>query len=184
MIKIQSNNAQKKIVVLDTSAFLAGFDPFSLSEEQVTVPKVGDEIRTNSMAWVRFNTAVESGKIKIKMPQEEFSTKVKASASRVGDSYLLSETDMQLLALALELKANGEHPEIITDDYSIQNVAKQNGIAFYALATFGIRKLLEWMRYCPACHKEYPINTSFKACLVCGTELKRKPKRTARQIKA
>jgi UPF0271 protein len=149
------------------------------------VPKVGDEIRTNSMAWVRFNTAVESGKIRIKMPTEEFSNKIRESASKVGDSYLLSETDMQLLALALELKASGEQPEIITDDYSIQNVAKQNGIAFYALATFGIRRLLEWIRYCPACHREYPVNSSFSSCQVCGTELKRKPKRNGpRKIRA
>jgi endoribonuclease Nob1 len=167
--------------VLDTSAFLAGFDPFSLGAEQVTVPKVGDEIRTNSMAWVRFNTAVESGKVKIITPTEESSNKVKTSASKVGDSYLLSETDMQLLALALELKTQGENPEIITDDYSIQNVAKQNGIAFYALATSGIKRLLEWIRYCPACHREYPVNSSFSACQVCGTELKRKPKRQNRR---
>jgi endoribonuclease Nob1 len=145
------------------------------------VPKVGEEIRSNSMAWVRFNTAVESGKIKIITPTEEFSNKVKTSASKVGDSYLLSETDLQLLALALELKAQDEHPEIITDDYSIQNVAKQNGIAFYSLATSGIKRLLEWIRYCPACHREYPVNSSFSECQVCGTELKRKPKRQNRK---
>jgi UPF0271 protein len=133
---------------------------------------------------VRFNTAVESGKIKIKMPSQECSNRVKASASKVGDSFLLSETDMQLLALALELKTNGERPEIITDDYSIQNVATQMGIEFYALATFGIRRLLEWIRYCPACHREYPVNSSFNTCQVCGTELKRKPKRTAKKIRA
>jgi UPF0271 protein len=167
--------------VLDTSAFLAGFDPFSLGEEQVTVPKVHDEIKTNSMAQVRFNIAVENGKVKIKMPHEEYSNKIKTSASKVGDSYLLSETDMQLLALALELKTQGEFPEIITDDYSIQNVAKQNGIEFYALATFGIRRLLEWIRYCPACHREYPINSSCRACQICGTELKRKPKRAPKK---
>lgn len=129
------------------------------------------------MAWVRFNTAVESGRIKIKAPSQEFSSKVRVYASKIGDSYLLSETDMQLLALALELKAEGNRPEIVTDDYSIQNVATKMEIEFYALATFGIRRMLEWMRYCPACHKEYPINTNFNECQVCGTELKRKPKR-------
>ncbi|MDR0318885.1 MAG: ribonuclease VapC [Nitrososphaerota archaeon] len=180
MTKIQpynNSNVQKKIAVLDTSAFLAGFDPFALDKEQVTVPKVQDEIKTTSMARVRFNTAIENGKVKIKMPQEEYLNKIKITANKIGDSYLLSETDIQLLALALELKTQGEHPEIVTDDYSIQNVAKQNNIEFYALATFGIRRLLEWMRYCPACHKEYPINSSFSVCQVCGTELKRKPKK-------
>jgi UPF0271 protein len=149
----------------------------------VTTPKVQDEIKTNSMARVRFNTAVENGKVKIKIPPEEYTNKIKRSANKVGDSYLLSETDIQLLALALELKTIGEHPKIITDDYSIQNVAKQNGIEFYALATFGIQRLLEWIRYCPACKKEYPINSTFNACQICGTEIKRKPKKTTRKTK-
>ena len=135
------------------------------------------------MIQVRVNTAIESGKVKIKIPQEEYSNKIKKAANKVGDSYLLSETDLQLLALALELKTQGEQPKIITDDYSIQNVAKQNGIEFYALATFGIKKLLEWIRYCPACHKEYSINSSFNVCQICGTDLKRKPKRTTRKTK-
>ena len=161
---------------------MAGFDPFSLSEEQVTVPKVEEEIRKNSMILVRFKTALENGKLKVKAPSEEFLNKVKASASKVGDSFILSETDIQLLALALELKATGYTPQIVTDDYSIQNVATQLGIEFLALATFGIKRLLEWIRYCPACHREYPANCSSKECLVCGTELKRKPRRTVKNV--
>jgi UPF0271 protein len=182
-MKTQTNNQCKRIIVLDTSAFLAGFDPFSLSEEQVTVPKVEEEIRKNSMIFVRFKTALENGKLKVKAPSEEFLNKVKASSTKVGDSFLLSETDLQLLALALELKATGYAPQIITDDYSIQNVATQLGIEFLALATFGIKRLLEWIRYCPACHREYPANFSSKECLVCGTELKRKPRRTVKSLK-
>ena len=183
-MKTQTNNQCKRVIVLDTSAFLAGFDPFSLSEEQVTVPKVEEEIRKNSMILVRFKTALENGKLKVKAPSEEFLNKIKASASKVGDSFILSETDIQLLALALELKATGYTPQIVTDDYSIQNVATQLGIEFLALATFGIKRLLEWIRYCPACHREYPANCSSKECLVCGTELKRKPRRTVKSLKA
>jgi UPF0271 protein len=182
-MKNQTNNQSKRVIVLDTSAFLAGFDPFSLSEEQVTVPKVEEEIRKNSIILVRFKTAIENGKLKVKAPSEEFLNKVKTSASKVGDSFLLSETDIQLLALALELKATGYTPQIVTDDYSIQNVATQLGMEFLALATFGIKRLLEWIRYCPACHREYPANCSSKECLVCGTELKRKPRRTLKSLK-
>jgi UPF0271 protein len=170
-------------MVLDTSAFLAGFDPFSVSEDQATVPKVEEEIRTNSMSWVRFKTAVENGKLKIKAPPEEYWNKVKASANRVGDSFFLSETDMQVLELALELKAEGCTPQIVTDDYSIQNVATQLGIEFVSLATFGISRLLEWVRYCPACHREYPADYNSTECTVCGTALKRKPRRTAKNLK-
>ena len=170
-------------MVLDTSAFLVGFDPFSVGEDQATVPKVKEEIKTNSMTWVRFKTAVENGKLKVKAPSEEFLNRVKASAITVGDSFFLSETDMQILALALELKAAGYNPQIVTDDYSIQNVATQMGIEFAALATFGIRRLLEWVRYCPACHREYPADYGSTKCTVCGTELKRKPRKTAKNLK-
>ncbi len=171
-------------MVLDTSAFLAGFEPFSVSEEQVTVPKVQEEIRANSMTWVRFNTAVESGKLKVKAPSGEALDKAKAAAVTVGDSFFLSETDTQLLALALERKEAGYSPRIVSDDYSIQNVAAKMGIEFTALATFGIRRLLEWVRYCPACHREYAADYDATICTVCGTELKRKPRKTTKSPKS
>ncbi len=141
--------------MLDTSAFLSGFDPLSVNDDQFTVPNVEQEIRTNTITWIRFRTAVESGKIKIRPPAEKFWSKIKTSANKVGDAFFLSETDLQLLALALELKELGLDPLIITDDYSIQNVATQVEIQFASLVTYGIRRLLTWIRYCPACHKEY-----------------------------
>jgi UPF0271 protein len=177
----QAENQCKGVFVLDTSAFLAGFDPFSVGTEQVTVSKVEEEILRNSMIKMRFETAVESGKVKVKTPTQKFSDSVKTFASKVGDSFKLSEADMQLLALALELKAEGYTPKIVTDDYSIQNVATQMGIGFLALTTFGIKRLLEWIRYCPACYREYSANCKNKECQICGTELKRKPRRTPKK---
>lgn len=173
----QKNRPCKRVIVLDTSAFVAGFDPFSLPDEQVTVPKVAEEIRRNSMVKLRLETAIESSKVKIKTPTRESESKLECSANKVGDAYKLSDADKQLLALTLELKDAGYSPQIVTDDYSIQNVATKIGVEFLSLATFGIKRLLEWIRYCPACHKQYPANCKFKECQICGTELKRKPKR-------
>ncbi|MCL6579431.1 MAG: ribonuclease VapC [Candidatus Bathyarchaeota archaeon] len=167
----------RKVIVLDTSAFVAGFDPFSISEEQYTVPMVREEIFGSSMSWVRFKTAVESGKLRVKMPDENFLNKVKASANAIGDTFFLSDADIQVLALALELKSQGRNPLVATDDYSIQNVANQIGIPFASLSTFGIRFRLQWIRYCPACHKRYPADYKYEKCEVCGTGLKRKPLR-------
>lgn len=165
----------RRIIVLDTSAFLAGYDPFSQTDEQVTTPKVEEEILRNSMVKLRFQTAVESGKVKIQAPNSNSSAK--SHATKAGDTFKLSETDMQLLSLAFEFKEQGYAPQIVTDDYSIQNVAKKLGIQFIALATLGIKRQLEWIRYCPACYKQYPADSKTKDCQVCGTELKRKPRR-------
>jgi UPF0271 protein len=113
--------------------------------------------------------------VKVENPQKSFLEKARDSASEVGDAHFLSETDLQVLALALELKTRGYTPLIATDDYSIQNVAKQMRIEFAPLATFGIRRRLQWLRYCPACHKKYSASYKSSTCEVCGTELKRKP---------
>ena len=138
---------------------------------------VRTEVRGSSMIRIRFRTAVESGKLKVRAPKKSFMDKVKASARLVGDSFFLSEADLQVLALALELRAMDLAPSIATDDYSIQNVANQMGIEFASLITLGIRFRLQWLRYCPACHKRYPANYKSKRCEICGTELKRKPLR-------
>jgi UPF0271 protein len=167
------------VAVLDTSALIAGFDPFSLDGEEYTVPMVKEEITESSMPEVRFETAVANGKLKLKVPGKEFVDKAKNSATLLGDKFFLSQTDLQLLALSLQLKAEGCSPMIITDDYSIQNVADQLGIEFASLATFGIRLRLTWMRYCPACRRTYSSDSKIKTCIVCGTKLKRKPFRSS-----
>ena len=139
------------------------------------MPTVHEELIADSLAWVRFNAAVESGKLKVKMPHESSILKVKQSSKAVGDLLYLSEADLNVLALAMELKGEGYSPSIITDDYSIQNVANQIGVGFTSLMTFGIRFRLYWMVYCPACHRNYPADYKMKKCKICGTTLKRKP---------
>ncbi len=176
-MKILGNPPGNRVIVLDTSAFVAGFDPFSISEEQYTVPSVRGEIPEDSILGFRFKTAEENGRVKVESPNDRFMEKARNSASEVGDAFFLSEADLQVLALAFELKERGYSPMIATDDYSIQNVAKHVGIEFASLVTFGIRRRLEWLRYCPACHKTYPSGYRSSKCEICGTDLKRKPLR-------
>jgi UPF0271 protein len=167
--------AKERIIVLDTSAFIAGFDPLTIQSEQYSVPLVREELISNSLSWTRFTTAVGSTKLKIKQPSVEFVDKVREASKKVGDILSLSKADQQVLALALELKSAGYSSLIVTDDYSIQNVANQIGVDFAPLMTFGIRYRLHWILYCPACHKKYPSDYKLRTCEVCGTVLKRKP---------
>lgn len=138
---------------------------------------VKGELFSNSLPWVRFNTAIESGRLRVRTPDIRFLDRVKEASKTVGDVRFLSEVDMQVLALALELKSVGYDSFIVTDDYSIQNVANQMGVNFTSLMTFGIRFRLHWILYCPACHRKYPPDYKPKLCEICGTQLKRKPLR-------
>jgi len=169
--------SKKRVLVLDTSAFIAGFDPFSITEDAYSVEAVEVELASGSLPWVRFKTAVENGKLKLRAPEAEFLNRVRESSRDVGDMLFLSDVDTQVLALALELKSVGNEPLIVTDDYSIQNVANQLGLEFAPLMTFGIRFKLHWLRYCPACRRKYPPDYQQRKCGICGTELKRKPLR-------
>jgi UPF0271 protein len=132
------------------------------------------------MNVVRFNAAVESGKLTIKNPKSIALSEVKKASRKVGDIRYLSEADLQVLALALELKGNGLAPLIVTDDYSIQNVANKIGIEFTSLMTLGIKSRIKWSLYCPGCYRKYPPDYIDETCEVCGTELKRKPKKKTR----
>jgi UPF0271 protein len=133
------------------------------------------ELSSGSLPWVRFKTAVENGKLKLRTPKAEFLDRVRESSRDVGNMVFLSDVDLQVLALALELTSTEGEPLIVTDDYSIQNVANQLGVKFAPLMTYGIRFRLHWLRYCPACRRKYPPDYKQRKCEICGTELKRKP---------
>jgi len=167
--------SRKRVIVLDTSAFISGFDPFSVDEEQYSVPSVGQELGEKSLPRLRFDTASERGRLKILEPDAASLDEAKKLSKEAGDVRFLSEADIEILALAMQLKKGGYDPLIITDDYSIQNVAEKIGVKFAPLITFGIRFFLNWLIYCPACHRKYPPDYQFKQCEICGTNLKRKP---------
>ena len=166
---------RKKVIVLDASAFISGFDPFSVEDEQYSVPSVGHELFERSLSRLRFDTASERGRLKVLEPDPYFLDEVKRLSKDAGDMRFLSEADMQILALAMQLKKGGRDPSIVTDDYSIQNMAKKIGVNFAPLITFGIRYFLHWLLYCPACHRKYPPDYQFGQCEICGTTLRRKP---------
>ena len=171
---------KRRVIVLDTSAFIAGFDPLTVPEKQYTVPEVKKELIAGSMPWMRFNAAIENRKVMIVKPKDSVFQKILEESKKVGDMRYLSEADLQILALALELKGRGLSPLIITDDYSIQNVANKIDVEFTSLLTFGIKFRFKWILYCPACYHKYPPDYKFNICEVCGTTLQRKPKKKTR----
>ncbi len=92
-------------------------------------------------------------------------SKVKEAAKGTGDSSRLSKTDLDVLALALELKA-----AVVTDDYSIQNLASVLGIEFMTMNMKGITKVVRWNYLCTGCGKVF--KESHPDCPVCGSPLR------------
>lgn len=171
-----------KVLVLDTSALIMGLDPLGLDVNSYSVPEVGDELREQTGPSYRLRISSSSGKLKVRSPTYSSRVKVADEARRLGDRYTLSDADVSVLALALDLRREGLTPIIVSDDYSVQNVAEAMGLSYQSLATFGIRQRFDWTYYCPACFRRYPTAEAL-LCRVCGTRLKRKPakKRPARR---
>jgi len=178
---------KKRVIVLDTSAFIMGYNPMSVDEEQYTTPLVLEELSPKSSTWLRLNVAVETGKIKLQAPKRRFIRRIRILSGEVGDLRYLSDVDVQILALSLELSESGFNTLVVSDDYSVQNIADQLGLEYRSLATLGIRYRFKWVLYCPACHRKYSHECKDKRCEVCGTLLKRKvlkraPARRVRKI--
>jgi UPF0271 protein len=153
--------------VLDSSVLYYGKD---LPEgfECVITPGVVRELNREEMGG-RLEMLLET-KIKVSSPTEQSMQRVIAEAEKTGDSRRLSVTDKELLALALDLGY-----ELMTDDYSIQNLARVMGLPCRGMDQKGIAEVFEWQAKCKGCGKLFPADV--RVCDVCGTETKTRRKR-------
>ncbi len=163
-----------KVLVLDTSAFVMGFNPLSVELRAFTVPAVERELSLTSLAKVRFSASRDSHRLEVRMPSEASQSHVREESLKLGEQLVLSEADSQILALALDLRSDGLEPVVVSDDYAVQNVAEKLSIGYTSLATFGITYEFNWILYCPACFRRYSQTYPYPECQVCGTVLKRK----------
>jgi UPF0271 protein len=145
--------------VLDTSALFSMQD-LPPGEVYVT-PGVVAELRKYEDPRLRFWEDM----LKVTSPSPGALDAVRKAAARTGDDARLSPTDMEVLALALELKA-----ELLTDDYSIQNLARVMGIRYRGVGLKGIREVVRWKYRCTGCRKEWDEN--YPDCPICGSALR------------
>jgi len=162
----------RKVYVLDTSAVIAGFVPGLVKAEQVTVQEVLEEAR-DLCSKLELETAVVAGKVKVVSPSREALDEIRREVIQTGD--VVSAVDVKLLALTLDLKRAGDEPELMTDDYAIQNLASLFGLPYQRIAMPGIKEVLRWEMVCPACDRRYPPPAP--RCEVCGSRLVRRPRR-------
>ncbi len=148
--------------VLDSSAFIYGV---KVSGDVYTVPGVIQELKSVS-ADVRLQALLKDG-LKIEPPSEKDVNVVMERAKSTGDYPKLSPTDIDLLAKALQIGGT-----LITDDYSVQNVAARLGIETRPIRQERIQRVLTWRYRCVGCGRIYKTEAT---CPVCGSEVRLKP---------
>lgn len=151
--------------VLDTSALMSGR---AFEGELFTTDDVLRELRRQGALTPQLE-AVLAVKVRAATPSRESLAAVSAAAEETGDAHRLSPADAGLLAAARDLGA-----AVVTDDYSIQNVADRMGIPYEGVVERGIRAQWRWRYRCAGCKKAF--EEWHDACPVCGARL-----RTARR---
>nr|HDO80714.1 ribonuclease VapC [Candidatus Bathyarchaeota archaeon] len=164
---------KRRVYVLDSVAFIRGYPPQLIGEEHYIPLALAEELK-DERSKTLLEASVRSGHVKIRQPTQYAIEKSKEAARETGDIRGLSEVDLHILALAVDLMAEGVESVIVTDDYSIQNVAHKMKILFKPMTQHGIKEAVKWKVYCSACRKVYPPTYLGVRCEVCGGELKRK----------
>jgi len=165
-----NSNKKSKVVIIDTSAVLSG-KPINFDDViVVTTQSVSDELKPGGKDYQTFQFLIEKG-LKINFPSMESIVKTRDISSRTGDIGRLSKTDIDILALALDFsRERDKEPVILTDDYSIQNVANVLNIKFESISQQGIKKRFKWSYRCRGCGKKF--EEYIKVCPICGAATK------------
>jgi len=155
--------------VIDTAIFIQGIDV-----EGFTTPKVVEEVK-DPESRLFLESLISAGKVKVLVPSKESVEAVMEAARRTGELEELSEADVEVLALAYELKAT-----LLTDDYNLQNIAKTLGIAFKTLQR-GIKRVIRWNYVCIGCGKRFSEMPPGGVCPDCGSPVKLIPRKKRRR---
>jgi UPF0271 protein len=164
-----STRKKTKIYILDTSAILSG-KPINLDDGDIlTTIGVSKEISPGGKDYFLFQVLMEK-KLIIHSPSKNSIKKVDTVSLETGDSSRLSDVDKEILASAIDVKNEDKHPIIITDDYSIQNMANTLNVDFIGINQQGITRKFKWTYQCRGCRKKFKEN--YKVCPICGDKLK------------
>jgi len=155
-----------KIVIVDTTVFITGYIISNLNDiSVVTVPEVVSELSSENKIFLE---RALSNNMRIEPSKDDMIEYVKDVARRTGDINKLSDTDISLIAKALEYNKKKD-VVILSDDYAIQNVCSRIGIKSGGILQRGIKEEIVWKKKCVGCKRIYDEGD---ICPVCGSDLK------------
>ncbi|RLF80194.1 hypothetical protein DRN44_07695 [Thermococci archaeon] len=153
------------MLIIDAAIFIQGIDV-----EGITTPKVIEEVK-DPESRLLLESLISAGKVKVMVPSKDSIEKIKEKALETGELGELSDADIEILALAYELKG-----ELFTDDYNLQNIATLLGLKFRTLKK-GIKKVIKWRYVCVGCGKKFETQPPDDVCPDCGSKVRLLPKK-------
>jgi len=140
---------------------------------------VVDEIR-NKPTKFRMDTLKLLDRLQNEIPPIASVRAVAKAATETGDKPVLSQTDLELIALAHSKKKTGASITLVSTDMAILNTARYLGID--TIDPSGrFKDDIRWILVCPACNHKSKMSGEGLECPICGTQMRRKVSRKARK---
>ena len=161
---------KKQVFIIDSSAIFSGKPLSFIKDMFVTTSKIYDEFKPCGRDYRNFQLLIDKG-LRIIDPSKSSINSLLNKIRLFGEEKRLSDADISILALAYEYQKLGDlKPIIVTDDYSIQNVANHLEMTIQTMNQKPITKRFKWERRCRGCRKK--IIDDVDVCPICGSSIK------------
>ncbi|TFF95174.1 NOB1 family endonuclease [Candidatus Thorarchaeota archaeon] len=159
------------LYVLDAGALFSTWSQKVTTGSFLTTPSVLSEIENRpSRMRTEFMKALQN--LRDVQPSKESVSLATSAARASGDLHVLSDTDIELIALALEEREAGHDVAMVSTDLAVLNTASHLRISVIDPEK-RFKKRITWKRKCPACGYVSSGAEGGIECPVCGTETKR-----------
>ncbi|MFX0056598.1 MAG: hypothetical protein ACFFAX_07630 [Promethearchaeota archaeon] len=163
------------IYVLDTGALLSQWTTKNPHLTFMTTQSVIDEIQ-NRPSKNRVQNLLSTDRLRIASPDADSIEKTEKKAREIGDYGVLSQEDLELISLGLKQKHLGHEVSVVSSDLALLNTAAALGLRT-SDPKGRMKEKINWVLKCPGCGNEESVSISQLECSVCGTEMRRKPKK-------
>ncbi len=150
--------------VLDTSLLLGGKEP-PRDGIWYTTPEADAEVSPGGRDARRYDDWKSLG-LRIQRPTSAAGKDVERAAKAAGNWHRLSEADISLLALTVDL---GKAAVLVSDDYTVLDVASRLGLHATTVNQQGIRDTQDWSPRCTGCGRWYDEAPKKDECPTCGS---------------
>ena len=139
----------------------------NISQDNFVIPSsVMEEIKLGKIA--RALTWHEENLNVMKATRDSIE-RVRKAARETGDISELSPTDIEVIAVALDVQGT-----VVSDDFAIENVSSKLGLEFLGADLKPISKAITWQFKCTGCGEKY--KEFVRTCHICGHDVKRSVK--------
>ncbi len=160
-----------QIYVLDAGVLFSDWTSKIPDGLFVTTSSVLEEVR-NRPSKLRAEMLTLLDRLQEDFPAPESLKAVRLAADKTGDKSVLSEVDIEIIALAHSKKSLGAITTLVSTDLAVLNTARHLGLTVLDPSR-RFKHEIVWALKCPACKHKSRFRTTNLECPVCGTIMRR-----------